>query len=91
MKQKMHIKTGDVVEVISGKSKGQIGKVVGISIKEHKVIVEKTNIAIKHLKPKTQGEKGQIVKVEAPLYASKVMLVCTKCNKKTRLAHELKK
>lgn len=87
MMRRMHVKTGDMVKVISGKSKGQVGKVAAVSIKENKVIVEKINIAVKHLKPRSQGEAGSIVKVEAPMYASKVMLVCPKCNKTTRLAH----
>lgn len=87
MRHKLHVKTGDEVKVISGKDKGKTGKVVGVSTKEGKVIVEKINIATKHLKPKQQGATGSIVKVEAPMYASKVMLVCPKCKKTTRLAH----
>lgn len=87
MKNKLHVKTGDEVKVLSGKDKGKTGKVVSVSTKEKKVIVEKINIATKHLKPRQQGAIGSIVKVEAPMYASKVMLVCPKCKKTTRLAH----
>lgn len=87
MRNKLHVKSGDEVKVISGKDKGKTGKVVGVSAKEGKIIVEKINIATKHLKPRQQGSTGSIVKVEAPMYASKVMLVCPKCKKATRLTH----
>lgn len=89
MIKKLHVKTGDTVMVISGKDKGKTGKVMEVSPKEGKVIVEKINIATKHLKPRREGEQGGLVKVEAPLYASKVMLVCPKCGKTTRLAHSV--
>lgn len=90
-RKKIHVKKGDTVMVISGKDKGKTGKVLEVSYKEGKVIVEKINIATKHLKPRHQGEQGSIAKVEAPMYASKVMLVCPKCGEKTRLAHALDK
>lgn len=86
---KIHVKTGDMVEVLSGKDKGKKGKVLEVSPSEKKVIVEGINIATKHMKPKAMGEAGGIVKAEAPMYASKVMLVCPKCGKKTRVAHKV--
>ncbi|MFA9379861.1 MAG: 50S ribosomal protein L24 [Acetanaerobacterium sp.] len=85
---KLHVKKGDTVVVISGKDRGQRGKVLEASPKEGKIIVEGRNIATKHLKPRQMGQAGGIIKVEAPLYASKVMLVCPKCGKPTRLAHK---
>ena len=87
MSNKLLVKTGDTVMVISGKDKGKTGKVAQVSPKEGKVIIEGINIATKHMKPRQQGAVGSIVKVEAPMYASKVMLVCPKCKKATRLAH----
>lgn len=86
-KIKLHVRTDDLVQVISGKSKGQTGKVAAVSVREGKVIVEGVNVATKHLKPRQEGTVGSIVKVSAPLYASKVMLICPKCNKPTRIAH----
>lgn len=83
----LHVRTNDFVQVISGKNKGQTGKVAAVSVKEGKVIIEGVNVATKHLKPRQQGTTGSIVKVSAPLYASKVMLVCPKCNQVTRIAH----
>jgi large subunit ribosomal protein L24 len=86
---KVHVKKGDTVIVLSGKDKDKKGKVLEVSPKEQKVIVEGINMASKHVKPRKMGESGGIVKAEAPLYASKVMLVCPKCGKPTRLAHKI--
>ena len=82
MKQ-LHIKTDDLVIVISGESKGTIGKVIATSPEEGKVIVAGANIVSKHQKARRQGEVSQIVKTEGAIYASKVQLVCTnsKCEK----------
>ncbi len=85
----LHVKTGDTVVVLSGKDKGKKGKVLEVSPKEKKVIVEGLSMVTKHVKPRQMGEPGGIVKAEAPLYASKVMVVCPKCGKPTRVAHKL--
>ncbi|MFR2154431.1 MAG: 50S ribosomal protein L24 [[Eubacterium] siraeum] len=77
----LHIKTGDNVQIMSGKDKGKQGKVLEVSPKEKKVIVEGRNLVTKHVKPRRQGEQGGLVKAEAPIYACKVMPVCPKCNK----------
>ncbi len=83
----LHVKKGDMVCVINGKNKGLSGKVVEVSVKESKVIVEGVNISKKHLKPRQQGMAGSIVNVESPLYSSKVMLVCPKCKQRTRTSY----
>lgn len=88
---KLHVKKGDSVEVISGKDKGKKGKVLEVSPKESKIIVEGINVATKHVKPKAMGQQGGIVSAEAPLYACKVMLVCPKCAKRTRVSHKILK
>ena len=85
----MNIKKNDTVIVLSGKDKGVKGKVLTAMPKENKVIVEKVNVATCHTKPRRQGEEGGIVKREAPLYASKVQVVCPKCGKGTRVAHKV--
>ena len=84
---KMSIKKDDLVVVLSGKDKGKQGKVLRVIPKESKVVVEKVNVVSRHTKPRRQGEEGGILKKEAPIYASKVMRVCPKCNKPTRAAH----
>ncbi|MCL2013442.1 MAG: 50S ribosomal protein L24 [Oscillospiraceae bacterium] len=86
MADKLHIKSGDRVVVISGKNKGKKGKIMETSPKEGKVIIEGVNVATKHVKPRKMGQQGGLIKVEAPLYACKVMLLCPKCNKPTRAA-----
>lgn len=91
---KAHIKTGDTVEIISGRDYSASdagsrprGKVIAVSPKEGKVIVEGWNMVTKHVKPRRQGQQGGIVKAEGAMYASKVMLVCPKCSKATRVGH----
>ena len=85
----MNIKKDDKVVVLSGKDKGKQGQVLVSDPKAMKVIVQGVNIATKHQKPRKQGEEGGIIKVETPIYASKVQLVCPKCGKPTRVAHKI--
>lgn len=85
----LHIKTGDTVEVISGKSKGKRGKVVQVAPQEKKAIVEGVNIVSKHVKPRSADQPGGIVKTESALYTCKLMLVCPKCGKTTRIARRV--
>ena len=85
----MNIKTNDTVIVLSGKDKGKKGKVQKTMPEAGKVIVEGVNVATKHQKPRKQGEEGGIIKVETPIYACKVQLVCPKCGKGTRVAYKL--
>ncbi len=86
---KLHVKKGDTVEIISGKDKGKKGKVLEVSPSEQKIIVEGLNLVTKHVKPRRMGEPGGIIKAEGAMYASKAMLVCPKCGKATRLAHKI--
>ncbi len=86
---KVHVKTGDTVVVLSGKDKGKKGKVLAVSPKEGKVIVEKINIVSKHIKPRRMGEPGGIIKAEGAMYASKVQVVCPRCKQPTRVGHKL--
>ena len=81
----MNIKKNDKVVVLSGKDKGKEGKVLTAMAAEKKVVVEGVNVATCHVKPRKQGEEGGIVRREIPMYASKVMLVCPKCGKPTRV------
>ena len=85
----MNIKKGDTIVVLSGKDKGKQGKILKSDPKGGKVIVEGVNVAMKHRKPRKQGEEGGIVKMETPIYACKVMLVCPKCGKPTRPAFRI--
>lgn len=86
---RLHIRKDDRVVVISGKDKGKKGKVLIAEPSSGKVVVEKVNMLTKHEKPKGQGKLGGIMHQEGPIYASKVMLVCGKCNKATRIAYKV--
>ena len=86
MRNHMSIKKDDTVVVITGKDKGQRGKVLAVMPKDGKVVVENINVVSRHTRPRKQGDEGGIIKKEAPLYACKVMRVCPKCDKPTRAA-----
>ena len=85
----IHVKTGDTVVMLSGKDKGKQGKVLQVSPKEQKVIVEGLNMVTKHVKPRKQGDPAGIMKAESAVYACKVMAVCPKCGKPTRVSHKV--
>ena len=89
MSSKVHVKTGDTVVVLSGSEKGKKGKVIAVSPKEGKVIIEKVNLVSKHVKPRRMGDQGGIVEAEGAMYASKVQIVCPACKKPTRIAHKI--
>ncbi len=85
----MNLKVGDKVVVISGKSKGTEGKIIKTLRNENKVIVEGANMVTKHVKPNAGNENGGIIKVEAPIHASNVMIIDPKTKKRTRIAKKI--
>jgi len=88
---KMNIKTGDTVVLLTGDDnyKGKTGKVLEVSPKEQKVIVEGINMVSKHVKPRKAGDPSGIIQAESAVYACKVQLVCPKCKKPTRIGHKI--
>ncbi len=86
---KLFVKKGDTVVVIAGKEKGKTAKVLGVSPKDNKVLVENVNVVTKHQKQRSQQEKGGIIKKNAPICASNVMVVCPDCGKATRVSHSV--
>ena len=86
----MKLKKGDNVLVISGKDKGKTAKILKSLPKEAKVLVDGVNLRSKHVRPKRQGEKGQVVKLPAPLDVSNLKLLCPKCGKAARIGYVLK-
>ncbi len=88
---KLHIKTGDTVVLLTGdkKDRNKTGKVLEVSPKEGKVIVEGLNKVKKHVKPRKAGDPSGIIETEGAIYACKVMPVCPKCNKATRVGHKI--
>ena len=85
----MKIKKGDTVKVITGHYKGTIAEVIQVLPKENKVIVEGVNMVSKHVKPRNAQQQGGIVKTPGPLYTCKLMVVCAKCGKATRVGYRL--
>lgn len=77
-KTKIHVKNGDIVEIISGRYKGQTGKIIKTLYKSSQVIIENLNVKTKHTRPNQKEESGKIVNFEAPIHSSNVMLYSTK-------------
>ena len=89
LSNKLHVKKDDTVLILSGEDRGKTGKVIEVSPKEGKVIVEGRNMVKKHVKPKKMGDPGGIVDAEGAIYACKVQVVCPACKKPTRVGHKL--
>ena len=87
---KLNVKKGDTVVVISGKDKGKQGKILAAMPENQRVIVQNVNMITAHVKPRKQGEEGGRISKEGSIDESNVMLVCPKCDKPTRIAHKLK-
>ena len=87
----MKVKKGDSVLIIAGKDKGRTGKIMKSLPKELKVLVEGINLKKKHVRPKKEGEKGQIVEIPAAMDVSNVKVVCPKCGKATRVGYAIEK
>jgi len=79
------IKKGDEVVVLSGKDKGKKGKVIECIPKEDKIVVERINITKRHIRATRRGQESGIVEREAPIPSCKVMLICPRCGKRTRI------
>ena len=85
----MKVKKNDKVLVLAGKDKGKTGNVLSVSTADNKVVVAGINIVTKHKKPRSQEDKGVIVKMEAGIDASNVQVICPVCGKATRVAHAI--
>ncbi len=85
MLTKMKLRKGDTVIVNTGSEKGKKGTILDINKKTGMVTVKDINVRTKHVKARKQGQESGIIKVEAPIYASKVNYFCDKCGKGVRL------
>ncbi len=86
---KLKIKKGDNVQVIAGENKGREGKVLEVLVERSRVIIEGVNIITKHVKPTAQNTQGGIVKTEAPIHISNVMVLDPKSGKPTRVGRKM--
>jgi len=82
---KVHVKKGDTVVVLSGKDKGKKGKILSVLPSEGKALVEGVNMVTKHQKPNKQVKQGGIIHQEAPVYSSKLAVYCPNCNEGRRV------
>ncbi|MHB1653520.1 MAG: 50S ribosomal protein L24 [Desulfitobacteriaceae bacterium] len=85
-KQKIHVRKGDLVMIITGKDAGKKGKVLEVLPKKGRVVVEKANIVKRHTRPSQAMPQGGILPKEAPIASSNVMLFCPECNSVTRVS-----
>ncbi len=79
------IKKNDKVKVLSGKEKGREGKVLKVLADKGTALVERLNFVKRHTRAGRVGQQGGIIEKEAPIRLSKLMLVCPKCSKPTRI------
>lgn len=86
---KLHIRKGDLVKVMTGENKGQQGKVLEVNSADHKAIVEKVNMVSRHTKPNAKNTQGGIIKQEAPIHVSNLMLIDPKSGKPTRVGRRV--
>jgi large subunit ribosomal protein L24 len=89
MQKKLNIKKGDTVMVMTGESKGQKGRVLEINREKSRVLVEGINLVSKHTKPNAKAPQGGIVKKEAPVHISNVMLIDPASGNPTRVGKRL--
>jgi large subunit ribosomal protein L24 len=85
----MKVRKGDTVKVIQGKDRGQQGKVIQVFPKLNRIVVDGVNQMSKNVRARRQNEKGQVVKYNAPLHVSNVMVVDSKAGKPTRVGYQI--
>lgn len=83
------IKKNDTVLVLSGDNKGKRGRVLSIDFLKNRLTIESINLVKKHMKPSKKYQQGGIIEREAPVNLSNVMLLCTKCDKPTRIGNTI--
>lgn len=83
------LKRNDQVEVIAGKDKGRVGKILKVIRCKNKAVVEKINIIKRHTKPSMGTQQGGIIEREAAIHLSNLMLVCPKCTRAVRVSKKV--
>ena len=83
--KKLHVRKGDNVKIICGKDKGNTGKISAVNPDSGRVVVENSNIMIKHVKAKSAQQQSSIQKISGSIDASNVQILCPSCGKPTRV------
>ncbi|MBU0663895.1 MAG: 50S ribosomal protein L24 [Proteobacteria bacterium] len=86
---KTYLKKNDQVEVITGKDKGRVGKILRLVLDKDKAVVERINMIKRHQKPTEMNQQGQIVEKEAPIHVSNLQLICPECTKTGRVGKRI--
>lgn len=86
---KLSVKKGDNVLVLTGKDAGKTGEILNVNADNGKVVVSGVNVQAHHRKPRSQEDKGGIIKSEGAIDVSNVQVVCSVCKKATRVAHKV--
>ncbi len=86
---KLNVRKGDKVRIISGKDSGKEGKILTAMPEKERVIVEDCNMVTRHVKPRRQGEAGGRIEQTGSIHVSNVQLVCPSCKMPTRVAHQI--
>jgi large subunit ribosomal protein L24 len=85
----MKLKKGDQIQIISGKDRGKSAKILHVYGKESLILAEGINLKKKHVRPRTQGKRGEIVQIPAPFPSSTAMIICGSCAKPTRVGFKV--
>ncbi len=86
---KNYLRLNDQVEVIAGKDKGRVGKIIQVYPGDYRVKVQNINMVKRHTKPNMQNQQGGIIDMEAPLHVSNLMLICAKCARPVRIRKKI--
>ena len=86
---KTYLKKNDQVEVIAGKDKGRVGKILKVLPDSSKAVVERINMVKRHTKPREMNQQGQIIEKEAPIHVSNLQLICPECTKTGRIGKKI--
>ncbi len=87
--KKVNVRVGDTVLILAGNYKGKKGKIISVDPENNTCKVEGVNIVTKHKKMRKQGEKSELKKMEGSINVSNVQIICGKCGKATRVAHQI--
>lgn len=85
----MKLKKGDKVKIMTGKDSGKEGAIEKVFSEDGKVVVAGLNVYKRHMKPRSDGQKGSIVEFNRPMQVASVALICPKCKEITRVGYKL--
>ena len=85
----MRIKKGDRAQIMKGKDRGKAGSVAHVNPTDGKVLIDGLNLAKKHVRPRKEGEKGQVIEIARPIAVANVKVVCPRCGKPSRIGFRM--